>query len=156
MRETRGSLLEWMRWPGRAGKHGMPDGHRSGGPDATDTGREQRHSLDWRAALAQLRPVRHRWDLAILCHLSEDAGRRPADVLAAIRCQSGADRQLSPQVLSVRLRELEQGGYIRHEDLSVIPLHRVYYLQPPGRELISDLATIVRPQWSACEHRAAG
>jgi DNA-binding HxlR family transcriptional regulator len=50
---------------------------------------------------------------------------------------------LSPQVLSGRLRELEHDGYIRHEDLSVIPMHRVYYLQPPGQTLISDLSRIV-------------
>jgi DNA-binding HxlR family transcriptional regulator len=142
-----------MRWPGRADE---PDGRQDSEPEDTNAGRQLRHLLDWRAAEARLWPLRHKWDLAILCNLFEDAGRRPADVLAAIRSQSGADRQLSPQVLSVRLRELEQGGYIRHEDYSLMPLHRVYYLQPPGRALISDLATIIRPQQSAGAPRATG
>jgi DNA-binding HxlR family transcriptional regulator len=154
--KRRGRLLAWMRWPGRAGRDGKPDGHRDGGPGGTDAGRQQRHSLDWREAQALLGPVRHRWDLAIICNLGEDAGSRPADILAAVNSQSGADRQLSPQVLSGRLRELEQGGYIRHEDLSVVPLHRVYYLQPPGQALISDLATIIVSRRSACAPRAAG
>jgi DNA-binding HxlR family transcriptional regulator len=101
--------------------------------------------LDWRAVQAQLTPVRHRWDLGVLCNLAEEAGCRPADILAAINVQAEPGRQLSPQVLSGRLRELEHRGYIRHEDLSVMPLHRVYYLRPPGRRLIEDLGSIVRP-----------
>ncbi len=105
--------------------------------------------LDWREAQAQLGPVRHRWDLGILCNLDPDAGRRPADILVAINTQAEAGRQLSPQVLSGRLRELEQGGYIRHEDLSVMPLHRVYYLKPPGQRLIADLGSIIRPARAA-------
>lgn len=100
--------------------------------------------LDWKKALTQLGPVRHRWDLAILCNLDPEAGHRPADVLAAINAQAEAGRKLSPQVLSGRLRELEQGGYVRHEDLSVMPLHRVYYLQVPGQLLIADLLVIIR------------
>jgi DNA-binding HxlR family transcriptional regulator len=79
-----------------------------------------------------------------LCNLDADAGCRPADILAGINAQAEAGRKLSPQVLSGRLRELEQGGYIRHVDLSVMPLHRVYYLQPPARRLIADLLIIVR------------
>ena len=106
----------------------------------------QGRALDWRGALAQLGPVRRRWDLAILCNLREDAGCRPKELLEAINGQAGAGRQLSPQVLSGRLRTLEQDGYIRHEDVSVMPLHRRYYLRPPGLELISDLAGIIRPE----------
>lgn len=63
----------------------------------------------------------------------------------------GDGRQLSPQVLSGRLRELEQDGYVRHDDPSVMPLHRVYYLQPPGRVLITDLAKVIRPGRPACD-----
>jgi DNA-binding HxlR family transcriptional regulator len=95
------------------------------------------------AVLAQLGPVRHRWDLAILSNLDKTAGRRPADLLAVINSQAGPGRQLSPQVLSGRLRALERDGYVRHEDLSVMPLHRVYFLQPPGHALISDLSRII-------------
>ena len=102
--------------------------------------------LDWHAVQAQLGPVRHRWDLAILCHLIKAAGRRPADLLVAINSEAKDGRQLSPQVLSGRLRELERDGYVRHEDLSLMPLHRVYYLQPPGQALISDLLRITAPR----------
>jgi DNA-binding HxlR family transcriptional regulator len=72
-------------------------------------------------------------------------GRRPADLLAAINSEAVNGRQLSPQVLSGRLRELERGEYVRHEDLSVMPLHRLYYLEPPGQALISDLLRITAP-----------
>jgi DNA-binding HxlR family transcriptional regulator len=112
--------------------------------------------LDWRAVQVQLTPVRHRWDLAILCNLAEDAGSRPASILAAINAQTEPGRQLSPQVLSGRLRELEQRGYISHEDLSVMPLHRVYYLRPPGQRLIADLSSIVRPTRAACGDGVGG
>jgi DNA-binding HxlR family transcriptional regulator len=100
--------------------------------------------LDWRKAQAQLEPVRHRWDLAVLCNLDMDVGCRPADILAAVNVQAEAGRRLSPQVLSGRLRELERGGYISHEDLSVMPLNRVYFLEPPGARLIADLLVIIR------------
>jgi DNA-binding HxlR family transcriptional regulator len=63
---------------------------------------------------------------------------------------------LSPQVLSGRLRELEQRGYVSHEDLSVMPLHRVYHLRPPGQRLIEDLGSIVRSARAACGDGAAG
>jgi DNA-binding HxlR family transcriptional regulator len=63
----------------------------------------------------------------------------------AINSEAENDRQLSPQVLSGRLRELERSGYVRHEDLSVMPLHRLYYLQPPGQALISNLLRITTP-----------
>ena len=102
-------------------------------------------ALDWRAVQAQLGPVRHRWDLAILCHLDGAVGCRPANLLAAINSEADNDRQLSPQILSGRLRELERNGYVRHQDLSVMPLHRLYYLQPPGQALISDLLRIIGP-----------
>ena len=107
--------------------------------------REMHCALDWRAIQARLGPVRHRWDLAILCHLDDTVGCRPADLLAAINSEAANGRHLSPQVLSGRLRELERSGYVQHEDLSVMPLHRVYYLHPPGRALISDLLRITMP-----------
>jgi DNA-binding HxlR family transcriptional regulator len=90
-----------------------------------------------------------------LCNLDETAGCRPADLLAAINSQAATGRQLSPQVLSGRLRDLEQGGYIRHVDLSLLPLHRVYYLQPPGQGLLSDLARITGPDQSVPEGACA-
>jgi DNA-binding HxlR family transcriptional regulator len=115
------------------------------GGERLAAGNDARHgALHWQQAQAQLGPVRHRWDLAILCNLDADVGCRPADILVGINARAEAGRKLSPQVLSGRLRELEQGGYIRHEDLSVMPLHRVYYLQPPGERLIADLLIIIR------------
>jgi DNA-binding HxlR family transcriptional regulator len=133
-------LLGRVRWPSRGGTDGTLPGSGGGEPGEHDN---HRHTLDWMAVLAQLGPVRHRWDLAILSNLDETAGRRPADLLAAINSQAGPGRQLSPQVLSGRLRALEHDGYVRHEDLSVMPLHRVYFLQPPGHALISDLMRII-------------
>jgi DNA-binding HxlR family transcriptional regulator len=144
-----------VHWPGRADKDGRQDRHGSGEQDDADADKEQRQPLDWRAAQARLRPVRHRWDLAILCNLDEAADRRPSAILVAVNSQSGPERQLSPQVLSGRLRELEQAGYVRHDDLSVIPLHRVYYLRSPARTLISDLARIIGPWHPACGAGAA-
>jgi DNA-binding HxlR family transcriptional regulator len=138
----RGKLLGRVRWPSRGDADDEPGRPGSGGPGGVDTSKEQRRVLDWRVVQARLGPVRRRWDLAILCNLDETTGRRPADILAAISSQAGTGRNLSPQVLSGRLRELEHGGYIRHDDLSVMPLHRVYYLQPPGQGLLSDLARI--------------
>ena len=144
MREKRSEgLLARVRWPMR-GSAG--DALARPGDDGPAAGNEARRgTLDWQQAQAQLGPVRHRWDLAILCNLDADDGCRPADILTGINARTEAGRKLSPQVLSGRLRELEQGGYIRHEDLSVMPLHRVYYLQPPGWRLIADLLIITRP-----------
>jgi len=95
--------------------------------------------LDWQQAQARLEPVRNRWDLAILSNLDPKAGRRPRDVLAAVNAQAQTDRVLSPQALSARLRCLEEGGYVEHEDSTTVPLRRVYYLRPLGARLIEDL-----------------
>jgi DNA-binding HxlR family transcriptional regulator len=141
----RGKLLGRMRWSAGGDADGAPGRPGSRVPSGVDTIKEQRAALDWRVVQARLGPVRHRWDLAILCNLDETAGCRPADLLAAINSQAGTGRQLSPQVLSGRLRDLEHNGYVRHVDLSVMPLHRVYYLQPPGQGLLSDLSRIIRP-----------
>jgi DNA-binding HxlR family transcriptional regulator len=138
----RGKLLGRVRWPARGDGDDGPGGEEL---DGVEESKEQRRALDWRMVQARLGPVRHRWDLAILCNLDEAAGCRPADLLAAINSQAGTGRQLSPQVLSGRLRDLEHNGYLRHVDLSVMPLHRVYYLQPPGQGLLSDLSRIIRP-----------
>jgi DNA-binding HxlR family transcriptional regulator len=134
-----GNLLGRLPWPARPGRNGPAVSGR-GGRRARD------RALDWRAALVRLAPVQRRWDLAILCNLDEDTGRRPSDLVEAINKQAEAGRQLSPQVLSGRLRTLEQDGYISHLDVSVIPLVRLYYLQPPGLELVTDLARIIPPQ----------
>jgi DNA-binding HxlR family transcriptional regulator len=151
----RGKLAGRVRWPSRRGADSGPGKPGSDGPDGGDASKEQRSALNWRVIQARLGPVRHRWDLAILCNLDETAGCRPADLLTAINSQAETGRQLSPQVLSGRLRDLEHGGYIRHVDLSVLPLHRVYYLQPPGQGLLSDLARITGPDHSVPEGTCA-
>jgi DNA-binding HxlR family transcriptional regulator len=138
-------LLRLVRRHARDGE----DGARARAGDRSAKRENQRNTLDWKAAQERLGPVRHRWDLAILCNLDDGAGRRPADLLAAVNSQAGAGRQLSPQVLSGRLRELQQGGYVRHEDFSLTPLNRVYYLLPPGRALIADLSLILRTELPA-------
>ena len=81
--------------------------------------------LDWQKAQEQLGPVRPRWDLAIVSNLDPETGRRPKDVLAAVNAQAETEHTLSPQVLSARLRCLEQDGYVRHADSSAAPLRRV-------------------------------
>lgn len=150
MRKWRsGGLLARVRWPARGCADDPPAGRGDDRPAAGDAVR--RGALDWRKAKAQLAPVCHRWDLAVLCNLDAEAGCRPADILVAINAQAEEGRRLSPQVLSGRLRELEQGGYIRHADLSIMPLHRVYFLKPPGARLIADLLVIIRPP--GCEDR---
>ena len=101
--------------------------------------------LDWQKAQEQLGPVRPRWDLAILSNLDPETGGRPKDVLVAVNAQTETDHTLTPQVLSARLRYLEQDGYVRHADSSAAPLRRVYYLLPQGKRLIDDLLAIVGP-----------
>jgi len=134
-------ILERL-WRARQRDTGGGDGGREPGADGGTAAGEDSCALDWRQIQEQLDPVGRRWDLAILCNLSAAAGRRPADLLSAINDQAGPGRQLSPQVQSGRLHALEDGGYVRHEDLTVIPLNRVYYLEPRGQQLIADLAGI--------------
>jgi DNA-binding HxlR family transcriptional regulator len=115
----------------------VDDGRRDGalrlpGP------RQPSSLLDWRDILARLTPVRHRWDLAILANL-EGGIDRPADLLQVINGQAGAERQLSPQVLSGRLRRLEEAGYVGHAEISRIPRRRRYWLRPRGRRLLDAL-----------------
>jgi hypothetical protein len=80
-----GGLLARVRWPHRGTAVGAPGAIGDGQTVAGDG--EPPRMLDWRAVQAQLTPVRHRWDLAILCNLAEDAGSRPAHILAAINAR---------------------------------------------------------------------
>jgi DNA-binding HxlR family transcriptional regulator len=123
----------------RRSRRGSPSATR-GSERATGYGR-----LDWQKTHEQLGPVRPRWDLAILSNLDPATGRRPKDVLAAVNAQAGTEYTLSPQVLSARLRYLEERGYVRHADSSAAPLRRLYYLSPNGANLIDDLLAIVGP-----------
>jgi len=145
VREKNVRRLGRMRWTRDSTEDGGLSISANHETDRAEVKREVRCALDWRAVQARLGPVRHRWDLAILCHLDDTVGCRPADLLTAINSEAVNGRHLSPQVLSGRLRELERNGYVQHEDLSVMPLHRVYYLQPPGQALISDLLRITTP-----------
>src|ERR1019366_9224568 len=95
--------------------------------------------LDWRDVMTRLDPVRRRWDLAILANLRQDAGRRPADLLAAITGQAWPGQQLIPQGLSGRLRRLEETGYVRYAEFSRIPRRRSYWLLRRGRLLVEGL-----------------
>ena len=83
MRERRSErLLARMRWPMRGSANDASAGPGSDGPAA---GNDARHGgLDWQQAQTQLGPVRHRWDLAILCNLDADTRCRLADILAGI------------------------------------------------------------------------
>jgi len=143
--EKRAKLLGRMRRTVRAGENNPLDTPTNHGQNGTDTEGDMRRALDWRVVQARLSPVMHRWDLAILCHLDGSAARRPGDLLAAINSEAADGRQLSAQFLSVRLRALENSGYIRHEDESLLPHLRVYYLQQIGQALISDLLKIIGP-----------
>lgn len=121
----------------RRSRRGSPS---ASGERATGYGR-----LDWQKTQEQLGPVRPRWDLAILSNLDPATGRRPKDVLVAVNAQAETEYTLSPQVLSARLRHLEEEGYVRHADSSAAPLRRLYYLSPNGTSLIDDLLAIVGP-----------
>jgi DNA-binding HxlR family transcriptional regulator len=135
-----GGLLGRVRRLGQRGRPGALAGSGRAPEPADARVRRQERALDWRDLQERLDPVlRHRWDLAILVNLDEQEGRRPAQLLAVINAQAGGGWQLSPQVLSVRLRALGQDGYVWHEDVSRIPVTRVYRLLQPGRGLIEDL-----------------
>jgi DNA-binding HxlR family transcriptional regulator len=97
--------------------------------------------LDWRAVLTRLAPVRRRWDLAILATLDRDIGI-PADLLEVINGQAGNGQQLSPQVLSGRLRRLQETGYVGYAEISRIPRRRRYWLLPRGRHLLDALTVL--------------
>ena len=97
--------------------------------------------LDWRDILARLAPVRHRWDLAILANL-EGGIDSPAGLLQVINGQTRAGQQLSPQVLSGRLRRLEEAGYVGYAEISRIPRRRRYWLRPRGRRLLDALSVL--------------
>ena len=147
-----GGLLARVRWPGCGTAADAPGRPGDGRPAAR--GGERPRVLDWQKAQTQLGPVRTVWDLGILANLDANDGCRPKDLLAAINAQAKG-RHLYPQVLSGRLRELEERGYISHEDLSVIPLIRIYHLKPSGRRLIADIFSIVRPAPGDCDEDSA-
>ena len=138
MRERRSQgLLALARWATRG---------PAGDTAVCHAGNPARYgALDWQKAQQQLSPVRPRWDLAIVSNLDPKTGRRPKDVLAAVNAQTETEHILTPQVLSARLRCLEQDGYVRHADSSAAPLRRVYYLLPHGTRLINDLLALVGP-----------
>jgi len=131
-----GGLFERARRGRAAGREDRGEAAAGAGPGDGDS------QLDWRDVITRLDPVRRRWDLAILANLRQDAGRRPADLLAAINGQAGPGQQLSPQVLSGRLRRLEETGYVRYAEISRIPRRRSYWLLPRGRLLIEDLGAL--------------
>jgi DNA-binding HxlR family transcriptional regulator len=97
--------------------------------------------LDWRAILARLTPVRRRWDLAILANLAGGIDS-PAGLLEAINGQAGNGLKLSPQVLSGRLRRLEESGYVGYAEVSWIPRRRRYWLLPHGLRLLDALTVL--------------
>jgi DNA-binding HxlR family transcriptional regulator len=123
-------FLRWIRGRGSPGAAGEGPGSGKGGDQ-----------LDWPLLMERLGVARHRWDLGVLCNLDEEEGRRPADLLADINSRS-APRQLSAQVLSVRLRALERDEFVRHEDQARIPLQRVYFLLPAGRAKLQTLRAV--------------
>ncbi len=97
--------------------------------------------LDWRTVLARLAPVRRRWDLAILASLDRGIGS-PAGLLEVINGQAGSGPRLSPQVLSGRLRRLEEAGYVGYAEVSRIPRRRRYWILPRGRRLLDALTML--------------
>jgi DNA-binding HxlR family transcriptional regulator len=131
-----------VRQPGRgiaAGKQAVAGGHDDGpclpGPCVPGS------PLDWRAVMARLAPVRRRWDLAILAILDMGIGS-PAGLLEMINAEAGNGRQLSPQVLSARLRRLGEAGYVGYAEVSRIPRRRKYWLLPRGRHLLDALTLL--------------
>ncbi len=91
--------------------------------------------------LARLGPVRRRWDLAILASLDRGIGS-PAGLLEVINGQAGSGLRLSPQVLSGRLRRLEEAGYVGYAEVSRIPRRRRYWILPRGRRLLDALTML--------------
>lgn len=120
------------------------------------TSRETGDPPDWPQLTGRLRVVvtvvRHRWDLPILANLDGERGTRPGDLAVAVNSQAGwwaqmlgdagsqaGQGQLSPQVLSLRLRALEGDGYVRHAEITRIPRVRLYFLLPKGRAALRSV-----------------
>jgi DNA-binding HxlR family transcriptional regulator len=118
--------------------------------------READDPPDWPQLTGRLRVVvtvvRHRWDLPILANLDGERGTRPGDLVGAVNSQAewwaqmlgeagpqAGQVQLSPQVLSLRLRALERAGYVRHAEITRIPRVRLYFLLPKGRAALHSL-----------------
>jgi DNA-binding HxlR family transcriptional regulator len=140
---SRAGLLGRILRPGRgtAAREQLADDGRGAGARCLPAPRQPGSLLDWRGVLARLAPVRHRWDLAILANL-EGGTDRPADLLQVINGQAGTGQQLSPQVLSGRLRRLEEAGYVGYAEISRIPRRRKYWLRPRGRRLLDALSVL--------------
>jgi DNA-binding HxlR family transcriptional regulator len=126
---------------GTATKEQLADDSRQADAPCLPVPRQPDSLLDWRDILARLTPVRHRWDLAILANL-EGGIDRPADLLQVINGQAGTGQQLSPQVLSGRLRRLEEAGYVEYAEISRIPRRRRYWLRTRGRRLLDALSVL--------------
>ena len=140
---SQAGLLERILRLGRgsAASGQLADGGRGDGALRLPVPRQPGSLLDWRDILTRLAPVRRRWDLAILANL-EGGVDRPADLLQVINGQAGTGQQLSPQVLSGRLRRLEESGYVGFAEISRIPRRRRYWLRPRGRRLLEALSVL--------------
>lgn len=121
-----------------ARKQAADDAVRCGRALCLPVPRQANSPLNWRGVLTRLAPIRHRWDLAILANLEEGIDS-PAELLEVINGQAGVGRQLSPQVLSGRLRRLEEAGYVGYAEISRILRRRRYWLLPRGRRLLDAL-----------------
>lgn len=124
--------------------------------DAAGASCEPDEPPDWPQLTGRLRVVvsvvRHRWDLPILANLDGERGTRPGELVGAVNSQAewwaqmlgeaglkAGQVQLSPQVLSLRLRALERAGYVRHAEITRIPRVRLYFLQPQGRAALHSV-----------------
>ena len=146
------------RVPGWLRRHRRPNpasaGQRGLGQADTGDGRAWPAPVDWAGIQDRLALIRHRWDLLILANLDTEGGRRPAELLEAVNGQVAGEIRLTRQVLSLRLRTLEQQGYIGHADLNRIPLVRVYALRPPGRDLLRTVSAMAPWDESLPDRRA--
>lgn len=95
---------------------------------------EQESPLEW--ALAQ---VGDRWSLLVV-HALLDGAKRFGEL-------SGAVPGIAPNILSRRLRSLEQSGIVVGERYSSRPPRFVYDLSSAGRELAGALRLLA--QWGA-------
>jgi len=132
---------ERVRWPGHSSRGGAAE-RSAASPPGLAEGRKRRlaSAFDWPAAQRRWGIVGHKWDLGVLANLYEQDGRTPRDLRIAINSQARAKRPLLAQTLSVRLKEMEKQGLVRHEDKSEYPAVRLYFLRPPGRALAAELA----------------
>lgn len=158
MRTGQGSDEGHRRVLGRLRRHRRQEPASADELDSGQAGCGDGHAwparVDWAGIQDRLAPVRHRWDLAIISNLDADAGKRPAELVEAVNSQVEGELRLTRQVLSLRLRALEQQGYVRHADLSRIPLVRVYTLRPAGRDLLRTVSAMAPWDESLPDRRA--